>query len=422
MTAGSKLTDLRARQIKEPGMYPDGAGLYLQVTEGADGTPRKSWVVRIRLPGGRSRDMGLGRFDLVPLKAARERALKARQDAAAGNDPIAAKVAQRVAAAVADARAMTFRQCAEAYIAAHERDWRNPKHRQQWRNTLATYAYPIFGNLPVAAVDTALILKVLDPIWRDKRETASRLRGRLEVILDWARVRGYRDGGNPAVWKGLLKYSLPAKGNKTVRPHASLPYSEMPAFWAELSQREGPAADALRFTILTGVRTSEALGALWPEIDLRAAAWTIPADDPTTGRRMKGGRLHRVPLSEPAMALLARLGPRPDGCVFPGFRSPDRPLSNMAMLMLLERMARRGAITVHGFRSTVTTWGEECTSHPRQVINACLAHKEADKVLAAYSRGDFFEKRRAFMADWATYVTGEHAASDRVVPLRRPAP
>lgn len=421
MATGSKLTDLRARQIKEPGTYPDGGGLYLQVTKGADGAPRKSWIVRIRLPGGRSRDMGLGRFELVPLKAAREKALKARQDAAAGNDPIAAKAAQRIAAAVADARAMTFKQCAEAYIAAHEKDWRNPKHRQQWRNTLATYAYPVFGNLSVAAVDTAMVMKVLDPIWTDKRETASRLRGRIEVILDWARVRGYRDGENPARWKGLLEFSLPAKG-KTVRSHASLQYAEMPAFWSELSEREGPAADALRFTILTTVRTSEALGARWEEIDMARRVWTIPGDDPETKRRTKGGREHRVPLSAPVLELLRRIGPKLEGYVFPGFRGPNRPLSNMAMLMLLERMGRRGAITTHGFRSTATTWGEECTSHPRQVINAALAHKEADKVLAAYSRGDFFEKRAAFMGDWGAYATGTNAETNKVVPLRKPAP
>lgn len=419
MAAGGKLTDLRARQIKEPGIYPDGGGLYLQVTKGADGSPRKSWIVRVRLPGGRSRDMGLGRFDLVPLKAARDLAIKARQDAAAGNDPVAAKAAQRVAAAVADARAMTFRQCAEAYIAAHESDWRNPKHRQQWRNTLATYAYPVFGNLPVAAVDTSMVMKVLDPIWRDKRETASRLRGRIEVILDWARVRGYRDGENPARWKGLLEYSLPAKG-KRVRPHPSLPYAEMPNFWSQLSEREGPAADVLRLTILTAVRTTEALHARWEEFDLSRRVWTIPGNDLRTGRRMKGGREHRVPLSDPVLELLRRIGPKQDGYVFPGFRGPKRPLSNMAMLMLLERMGRRGTVTIHGFRSTATTWGEEFTNHPRPVIDAALAHQEADKVLAAYSRGDFFEKRRAFMADWAAYVTTANVGADKVVSLRKP--
>lgn len=415
-----KLTDLRARQLKEPGLYSDGGGLYLQVTKGADDAPRKSWLVRLRLAGGRTRDMGLGRLDLVPLKTARELALKARQEAAAGRDPIAAKAAQRVAAAVADARAMTFRQCAEAYIAAHEQDWRNPKHRQQWRNTLSTYAFPVFGHLPVSAVDTGLVMKVLDPIWRDKRETASRLRGRIEVILDWARVRGYREGENPAKWKGLLEHTFQAKG-KTVRSHASLPYCYMPAFWIELTDREGPAADALRFTILTTVRTSEALGARWEEFDMVRRVWTVPGDDPKTQRRMKGGREHRVPLSKPAMAILARLGPKPSGYVFPGFRGPGRPLSNMAMLMLLERMGRRGVVTTHGFRATATTWGEECTNHARHVIDAALAHKEANKVLAAYSRGDFFEKRRAFMDDWGAYVVGESVEKGNVVRLRSPA-
>ncbi len=357
--------------------------------------------------------MGLGRVDLVPLKAARELASTARQDAKAGRDPVAAKEAARMTEAVAEARATTFRQCAEGYIAAHAAGWRNAKHAAQWGATLAQYVYPVFGDLPVAMVDTPLVMKVLDPIWTAKTETASRVRGRIEAILDWARVRGYRGGENPARWKGNLALALPARAKAKPRGrHAALRFDQMPAFWADLAGREGAGAAALRFAILTAARTGEAIGARWEEIDLERAAWTIPA------ARMKGGREHRVPLSVPALAILEAMGPKGSGPVFAGARR-GKPLSNMALLMTLRRM-NRSDLTAHGFRSTFRDWAAETTNFPGEVAEAALAHAVGDKVEAAYRRGDLFEKRRRLMDAWGGYCTAPAVERGAVVALRKP--
>lgn len=396
--AANKLTDRVIRQTTAPGIYPDGDGLYLQVTVGKDRTPRRSWFVRLRLPTGKSRDMGLGRVDLVPLKTARELASTARQDAKAGRDPVAAKEAARMAAAVEEARATTFRQCAEGYIAAHAAGWRSEKHAAQWGSTLAQYVYPVFGDLSVAVVDTPLVMKALDPIWTAKTETASRVRGRIEAILDWARVRGYRSGENPARWKGNLALALPARAKAKPRGrHAALPFDDMPAFWADLDKRDGVGPQALRFAILTAARTGEAIGARWEEIDIAKATWTVPA------ARMKGGRDHRVPLSPQALANLETIGPKETGPVFQGAR-PGKPLSNMALLMTLRRM-NRADLTAHGFRSTFRDWAAETTNFPREAAEAALAHAIGDRVEAAYRRGDLFEKRRRLMDAWGAYCT-----------------
>lgn len=417
---GGKLTDRVIRQASGPGIYPDGDGLYMQVTVGKDRAPRRSWFVRLRLPDGKVRDMGLGRVDLVPLKTARELAVAARQEAKAGRDPIASKQTARQAAAVEEARTATFRQCAEAYIAAHTAGWRNEKHRQQCSNTLAEYVYPVFGDLPVAAIDPPIVMKALDPIWSTKTETASRIRGRIEAILDWARVRGYRSGDNPARWKGNLALALPARAKAKPRGrHAALPFDQMPAFWADLEVREDAAPFVLRFVILTAARTGEAIGARWEEIDFAKATWTVP------GPRMKGGRDHRVPLSRPALAILHTMAPKKLGHVFPGARV-GKPLSNMALLMTLRRM-NRADLTAHGFRSTFRDWAAETTNFPREVAEAALAHAVGDRVEAAYRRGDLFEKRRKLMEAWGGYCTsqarecGAAAASQREGQIGAPA-
>jgi integrase len=408
--AANKLTDRVIRQTAAPGIFADGDGLYLQVTASKSGEPRRSWFVRLRLPGGKSRDMGLGRVDLVPLKTARELARAARQEAKAGRDPLAAKEAAKVAASTARARSITFRQCAEAYIANYAPGWRNVKHSKQWSSTLATYTYPVFGDLPVEVIDTPLIIKVLDPIWSLKTETASRIRGRLEAILDWARVRGYRTGENPARWKGNLALALPARDKaKPPGRHAALPFGQMPAFWVDLEKRDGVGPLALRFAILTAARTGEAIGARWEEIDFDKKTWTVPA------ARMKGAREHRVPLSSQALALLEEIGPKESGPVFPGTHG-DKPLSNMALLMTLRRM-NRADLTAHGFRSTFRDWTAETTDFPGEVAEAALAHAVGDRVEAAYRRGDLFEKRRGLMEAWGDYCTSLSKERAGVAPL-----
>lgn len=290
-------------------MYGDGGGLWLQVS----GAGAKSWIFRFTL-NGRSREMGLGSFSTFTLAEAREKALACRKLCAEGIDPIQARQVQRGEARLEAAKAMTFRECALAYIESHKAGWRNARHASQWPTTLEGYVYPVFGDLPVQAVDTGLVMKAIEPIWATKSETASRLRGRIESVLDWATTRGYRRGENPARWKGHLQNLLPKRSKvQRVAHHAALPYSEMASFMVELRSREVVVARALEFTILTAARTGEVMGARWVEMDLSAAMWTIPAE------RMKGGREHRVPLSAAAVDLLKVLpGPSAGEFVFPG--------------------------------------------------------------------------------------------------------
>lgn len=400
---------LTARQVetaKTPGLFADGAGLYLQVTK----TGAKTWIYRYAL-GGRRRDMGLGSTALVSLAEARQLAGDAKKLVGAGIDPIEDKKAQAAAAALETAKARTFKECAEAYIEAHRAGWKNAKHAAQWPSSLEAYAYPSLGALPVAEIDTGLVVGVLEPIWSTKAETASRLRGRIEAILDYARVRGYRSGENPARWKGHLDHILPARGKVAARGHhASLPYADMPAFWPKLQAQDGMGARALEFAILTTTRTGEVLGARWEEIDVDAETWTIPAE------RMKAGQEHRVPLTGPALTLLRKMAAiRTGEFVFPG-QAPRRPLSNMAMAMVLRRMKLEA--TPHGFRATFRTWAAEKTGYPHEVCEAALAHTQGDKVVAAYQRGDLFEKRRRLMKAWADYCeTGAEAKGDNVVAL-----
>ena len=402
------LTALEVKRLIEPGYYADGAGLYLQVARGGS----KSWIFKFKL-AGKAREMGLGSVNTFSLAEARERAREQRQKLADGIDPIAARREDALQRRMAEASIITFDKASERYIDAHAAGWRNDKHRQQWENTLATYASPIIGDLPVSRVDTAQVLRVLQPIWTAKPETASRLRGRIESVLDWAKVQGYREGENPARWKGHLDMTLPARAKVAkVVHHAALPWREVGAFMRDLRAMPGASALAVEFIILTACRTSEAINAEWREFDLDAKAWTIPAD------RMKASKEHIIPLSDGALRILSAMRDQSDGAyVFPGTK--EKPLSNMAWLALLKRMGRAN-LTVHGFRSTFRDWAGESTAHPREVIEHALAHQLKDKAEAAYQRGTLFEKRRALMADWDAYCNTIPVSAD-VVPIREAA-
>jgi integrase len=323
---------------------------------------------------------------------------------------------------------MTFRACAEAYMAAHQAGWRNAKHAAQWPSTLGTYVYPVFGDLSVRAIDTGLVMKALEPIWQKKPETASRLRGRIEAVLDWARAAGYRDDGeNPARWRGhlqnlLMKTSSATKAARRTsgrgEHHAALPYADIGAFMTVLREQAGTAALALEFTILTAARTGEVIGAKWEEVNLTEQMWIVPAE------RMKADKEHRVPLSNAAMTILEQMADAWDSeFIFPGAR-PGQPLSNMALLMLLRRIGR-GDLTTHGFRSTFRDWAGDCTDFPRDVAEMALAHTLGDKVEAAYRRGDGFQKRRLLAEEWAKFCAesksdpADAEGGRKIVALRR---
>lgn len=398
----NRLSERAVKAAEKRGRYADGGGLFLQVSKW--GT--KSWVFRF-MRDGRERHMGLGSAITLKLADARERAQECRRVLLDDGDPIEARNARREERRLERARAKTFKMCADEYLAAHRAGWRNAKHRAQWASTLATYAYPTIGDLQVASIDVALVMKCLEPIWRVKPETAKRLRGRIESVLDHATVRGFRRGDNPARWRGHLDKLLPAPGKvRKVKHHAALPFAAAPEFMRTLRGHDEAAARALELTILTVVRTSEAIGATWPEFDFSTKEWRIP------GERMKAGVEHRVPLSARAIEILGQL-PRNGPYVFPGDRV-GRPLSNMAMLALLRRMGR-GDITVHGFRSTFRDWAAERTAFPNHVVEMALAHAIGDEVEAAYRRGDLFEKRRRLMNEWARYcATSPAAQADNV--------
>lgn len=410
--AREKLTDLKVKALNKPGRYGDGGGLWLQVREaaGEDEAPNKSWLYRYTL-NKRQRQMGLGPYPVIGLKDARRLAIEAQRVLLGGLDPIAEKQAAKAAAATA----MTFKDVAEFYLKAHESTWRNPQHRWQWRQTLEAYAYPAFGKWPVQTVSTGAVMKVLEPIWYKVPETAGRVRGRIETVLDYAAARGWRTGDNPARWRGHIANLLPARAKVAkVEHHAALPWRQIGPFMVALAAERGTAATALRFTILTAARTTEALESRWGEVDLKASVWTVPAD------RMKAGREHRVPLSKPALALLSAIAPDPadpEAFLFPGAKL-KAPLSNTAMIMLLRRM-HRGELTVHGFRSTFRDWAGEATNYASELAEAALAHTLKNKVEAAYSRGDALEKRRRLMEDWATFCGRPADIDADVVPIRQ---
>jgi integrase len=389
----NKLSALKAANLKTPGFHGDGGGLYLQVSPA--GT--KSWVFRFKV-SSRSRYMGLGSATTVSLAEAREAASECRKLRLQGIDPVEQRKQERQRGRMESAKAMTFDQCRDAYIAAHAPSWKNPKHAQQWINTLSTYVTPVFGSLPVQSIDVGLVTKVLGPIWNTKPETAGRVRGRIESILDWARARGFREGENPARWRGHLDQLYPARSKfRRVKHHEALPYPEIADFMTMLREQVGVAPRALEFVILTASRTGEALKATWDEFDLNTQTWVIPA------HRMKGNRGHRVPLSNRAVEILEYMeGVRVNEFVFPGPKQ-GKPLSDMALLMTLRRMDYK--VTTHGFRSTFRTWAAEQTNFRHEVAESALAHVIGNKVEAAYQRGDLLEKRRALMEEWADYCS-----------------
>jgi len=400
-----RLTAKAAEGAKRPGRYPDGGGLYLRVTEA--GT--RSWVFRYTRQG-KARYMGLGAMPGVTLSKARTLAAEARELLREGIDPIDTRQSTRSATRAATTSTVTFQQCAEHYIEAKRAGWKNAKHAAQWGATLAQYAHPVIGGLNVADVALPHVLKILEPIWTTKTETASRLRGRIQSVLDYATARGYRTGDNPAAWQGNLRELLPAaRAVAKVEHHAALPWQEVGGFMAHLRQQAGMGARALELAILTAARSGEVRGATWAEVDLVQAVWTVPS------HRMKAAKEHRIPLSAEAVALLQSL-PRIAGTdlIFPN--SKGTPLSDMTLAAVLKRMAR--PVTVHGFRSSFRDWAGECTAYPREVIEHALAHQLKDKAEAAYARGTLFDRRRKLMADWARFC-GTVATVADVVPLRK---
>jgi integrase len=403
-----KLTALRVSKIGEPGRYGDGGGLWLQVSP----LGTKAWIFRYKFLG-RQTHMGLGPLADISLADARARARAARVALLDGIDPLAEKRQRRATARSEAAKLITFKAAAEQFIAAHKAGWKNEKHAAQWPSSFEAYAYPVIDEVSVAAIDTALVLKILEPIWQTKTETAARLRGRIEAVLDWARARHYRDGDNPARWKGHLDHLLPSKAKlRRVQHQPALPFIDVPSFMAQLRGIEAVSARALELTILTAVRTGAATGANWSEIDLVNNVWTIPGA--RAGTKLRQGE-HRVPLSKRAVEILRDV-PREKGNehVFIGGKK-GKGLTNMAMLGLLQR--RHPDLTVHGFRSTFKDWASETTNFPDIVSEMALAHVIKDEVQAAYRRGELMEKRRRLMQAWDGYCA-RPATPAEIVQLR----
>jgi integrase len=390
-----ELSPLEVRRLTRPGRWSVGGtdGLALQVTHSG----ARSWVLRVAA-GGRQREMGLGSFPTVTLAEARSKARQHRSLVKQGIDPIASRRAASSAASAERQAQRTFAEVAAQYISQHEKSWKNAKHQAQWAATLRTYAEPSIGKLLVRDIRAAHVIGVLEPIWTTKTETATRVRSRIELVLDYAAARGFREGLNPARWKGNLDAALP-KASKVarVRHHAAVGVNEASSFMKRLRAQDGMGARALEFTVLTAARSGEVRGATWSEIDLPGAIWKIPA------ARMKSGREHRVPLAKPALKLLRSLpGDRPpEDHIFPGMRGP---LSDMSLTAVLRRMGV--SATAHGFRSTFRDWVSEYTEHSSEVAEMALSHAIGDKVEAAYRRGDLFEKRAALMTDWASFLAG----------------
>ncbi|RYG86770.1 MAG: site-specific integrase [Alphaproteobacteria bacterium] len=389
-----ELSALAVSRLRADGRHAVGGadGLHLRVA-GAS----RAWVLRAKV-GARRCDIGLGPFPEVTLAEARDAAIDLRRQIRRGVDPLEERKQARLHHQTQRQPLVTFRSCAEKFVEMNQAGWKNTKHAAQWSATLKTYAFPTIGETAVAAVDTPALLAILQPIWTTKTETASRLRGRIEAVLDWARVQGFRDGDNPARWRGHLDKTLPPRRRvQGVTHHAALPYTEVAALIRELQARPGTSARALEFSILCASRSGEVRGALWDEFDLEAAIWTIPAD------RMKAGKEHRVPLSPQANQLLRSL-PRFDKEPHVFGAPRGGPLSDMSLTAVLKRMGQTD-ITQHGFRSTFRDWAGETTNYAREVIEHALAHQLKDKAEAAYQRGDLLQKRTALMKDWADFCT-----------------
>ena len=401
----NKLTDTKiesvlkqARKDIESGkgkmiLLGDGGGLTLQITNAGNA----SWLHRYMLCG-RATAIGLGSYPTVTLKIARDLAGRNRQLIAEGKDPLAEKRAAQAEARASRAKGQTFAECAATYIEDHKPEWKNEKHIQQWTNTIRDYVSPVIGKRPISEITTADIVRILKPIWQTKNETASRIRGRIEAVMDWATAHEMRSGDNPARWKGHLEHLL-ARSTPEQREdkhHAAMPHAELPKFIKRLNEQEGMARWTLEFLILTGTRTSEVINAEWSEIDFDKKLWTIPKI------RMKAGKEHRIPLVERCIEILTTVKPfSQERFVFPGGKI-DKPLSNMAMAMLLRRMGVE-EYTVHGFRSTFRDYIGEETLHEFQTAEAALAHRLPDKASAAYFRSDLYKKRLKMMQDWADY-------------------
>ncbi|MDN7950414.1 tyrosine-type recombinase/integrase [Burkholderia multivorans] len=407
----TELGALAVSKLSKPGKHAVGrvAGLVLQISP----TGAKSWLLRVTV-GGRRREIGLGAYPAVSLKEAHAKAQATRDEIAAGIDPVLARKEAASRLRASQAYEITFEEAAKRFIKAKAPEWKNAKHGDQWRNTLAEYAYPKLGSLMVRHVARPHVMEVLEPIWTTKTETASRLRGRIEAILDWAKVKGFRDDGtNPASWRGNLDKLLPApKRTKRVRNHPALPINQMGAFMEALRGTDGVSARCLEFAILTAARSGEARGARWSEIDMRRGIWSIPAE------RMKAKKEHRVPLSPAAIELLKAIKRTEDqDLVFPSPRSGS-VLSDMALLEVMRRQSIEA--TPHGFRSTFRDWAGEYTNYPRELAEVALAHIKADATEAAYWRGDVLEKRRQMMSDWATFIELPTTPGE-ILPMRRTA-
>jgi integrase len=402
-----QVINAKPRRGRATALLADGGNLYLQVTASRNDGISRSWLFRYELDG-RRRDMGIGSVQTISLAEAREKARHLRQQLLVGIDPLEARRQQRADRRLEAAKAMTFGECVTAYLAAHDRAWKNAKHRAQWAMTLTEYCKAI-APFPVKEVD--LVLRVLTPLWTTKTETAKRLRGRIERVLAWAKGRGLRDGENPARWSGHLNEMLPKPSKLvSVKHHAAVPYHEVAVLMAALRERDPVSARALEFTVLTAARTGEVRGARWDEIDLKSRTWTIPA------ARMKPGVDHAVPLSEGVVSILETL-PRRGELVFAG--AGGKPLSDMALLRELRGL--RPNTTTHGFRSSFRTWASEQTNFPHEICEAALAHKPQDAMVRAYRRTDFFERRRKLMQTWADFCTKPAPTGTVVTPLRRQA-
>ncbi|MBX9778480.1 MAG: integrase arm-type DNA-binding domain-containing protein [Xanthobacteraceae bacterium] len=404
----------------EPGLHSDGRGLYLQVRESRDESERlhRSWIFRFMLDR-KQRDMGLGPLDDVSLADARREAKKCRALARDGTDPIEARKQRRQAVRVEAAKSVTFKDCAERCIEAKKPEWSNEKHAGQWTQTMEDYAYPVIGHLPVQAVDKGLVLKVLqkDDLWTTKTETATRVRMRLETILNWATVSDYRTGDNPARWKGNLDALLPNPRKVTpVESHPAMPYADLPEFYIDLSKRHAMSALALRFLILTSARSGAVRLATRSEVDLKNALWTVPA---LPGRKAYG-KERLVPLSKEAVAVLRKLnlGDDPDAILFPN--EDGESLSENTLSKYLADMGwPKEEATVHGFRSSFRDWAGDRTNYDRETIEFAYGHKVSDKTEAAYRRSTAVDKRRRLMDDWAKYCAHGKAAGGKVVAIRK---
>jgi integrase len=405
----NRLSGADLRRSK-PGLYGDGNNLFLQVSVSKTNNKQinRSWIFRYTTTG-RAIDMGLGSLNVIGLKQAREQAREYCTLRLRGIDPKQHRDDQRAAAAAASIKSITFEAATHGYVSAHRDEWRSQQHAQEWPRSLAKHVFPTFGALPVASIDTPLVVKALSNVWQSAPETGARLRGRIEAILDWATVSGYRSGDNPARWNGHLEYLLAAPRKRRVEHLAAMPWREVPKFMEGLRAIDGVAARALEFLILTAARSGEIFGAVWPEIDVDAKTWIIPPD------RTKSGREHRVPLSPRCMQILKEVRAHQGQHVFPSIKGG---LGESALRKLLASLDHSN-ITVHGFRSSFRDWAGESTNFPREVCEAALAHATGDRLEQAYRRGDALEKRRKLMESWAAFLAKPIAAGASVTPLRR---